>query len=219
MVPGFTPDNRDPSRWSHHPVPPEWWEAIREELPAFDPAVTPCREMGAIAETVRTWPGAVRSAHPQTSFIALGGQADLLMAVHPLESELGERSPLAAVEAVHGLVLLLGVGFARCTAFHLAEYRLPHLGRRSNRCVVRSEPDGERHWITYSAATLNDGPFARLGDDYETAFGEEVNIGRVGQSVARLFPIRSAVSFAEQWLKSAEARYQPLSAEKPVSPG
>ena len=32
--------------------------------PGFDPAVTPSRFMGALAETVRAWPGALRSYHP-----------------------------------------------------------------------------------------------------------------------------------------------------------
>src|SRR3954467_14233779 len=36
-VPTQTPDNRDPSRWSHRPVPEPWWPTIREHLPAFDP--------------------------------------------------------------------------------------------------------------------------------------------------------------------------------------
>src|SRR5262249_13877724 len=47
VVPAFTTDNRDPSRWRHRPVLEEWWPTIRAQLPAFDPAVTPCRELGS----------------------------------------------------------------------------------------------------------------------------------------------------------------------------
>src|SRR5215813_11026393 len=119
VVPSQTPENRDPSRWSEPPVPRDWWPANREHLPAYDPVVSPCRSMGLIAETVRTWPGAVRSPHPQTSFVALGARATELMARHDLDSELGEASPLATLEAAAAWVLLLGVGYDRCTAFHL----------------------------------------------------------------------------------------------------
>ncbi|GAB3810350.1 AAC(3) family N-acetyltransferase [Micromonospora zhanjiangensis] len=198
VVPAFTPENRDPSRWSHAPVPERWWPAIRAELPAFDPAVTPCREMGLIAETVRTWPGAVRSPHPQTSFVAVGARARALTARHPITCELGEDSPLAAVEAVGGQALLLGVGFDRCTAFHLAEYRQPGLRHRANRCVVMTTAG--RRWISYRAAVLDDSDFAALGADYREAAPNGVAAGPVGGAAALLVDIRDAVAFATGWL-------------------
>src|SRR5438046_5032736 len=72
VTPAQTLDNRDPSRWAHAPVPERWWPVIRENLLPFDPAVTPSTGMGAVAERIRTWPGAARSAHPLTSFAAVG---------------------------------------------------------------------------------------------------------------------------------------------------
>jgi aminoglycoside 3-N-acetyltransferase len=202
VAPAFTPENRDPSRWSHAPVPERWWPIVRDELPAFESAVTPCREMGLIAETVRTWPGAVRSAHPQTSFAAVGARAPSLTARHPITSELGEESPLAAIEAVDGQSLLLGVGFDRCTAFHLAEYRLPGLGRRTNRCVTMT-PAGRR-WITYEAAVLDDSDFGRLGADFQRASARSVGVGNVGAATARLLDVPAAVAFATSWLGSRD---------------
>jgi aminoglycoside 3-N-acetyltransferase len=203
VTPAFSPDNRDPSRWHHLPVPEEWWPAIRAELPAFDPAVTPCREMGIIAETVRTWPGAVRSPHPQTSFVAVGARAAELTARHPITSELGEESPLAALEAADGQALLLGVGYARCTAFHLAEYRQPEVDRRPNACVVAT-PDGP-HWVTYQAAVLSDAPFTRIGEEFAAAAPGNVRTGAVGAATARLLPVRSAVAYATAWLTRQRA--------------
>ncbi|MFY1689864.1 aminoglycoside N(3)-acetyltransferase [Plantactinospora sp. WMMB782] len=199
VVPAFSRDNRDPSRWSHVRVPESWWPTIRAELPAFDPAVTPCRELGLIAETVRTWPGAARSGHPQTSFAAVGARAAELTARHPITSEIGPESPLGAVESVGGETLLLGVGYDRCTAFHLAEYRLPGLGRRTNRCVVTTS-EGRREWISYQAAVLDDRDFAELGKDFELTSANAVRVGNVGAGKARLFSVSSAVSYAMSWL-------------------
>jgi aminoglycoside 3-N-acetyltransferase len=203
VVPAYSPDNRDPSRWNHvrvPRVPEEWWPTIRAELPPFEPAVTPCRQLGLLAETVRTWPGAVRSAHPQTSFAAVGAQARQLMARHPITSELGAESPLGAIDAADGQVLLLGVGYDRCTAFHLAEYRLPGLSQRPNRCVVQT-PSGRR-WVAYAAADLDDSRFAELGADFEQA-SRLVKVSDVGAATARLLPVRAAVRFAVDWLSQA----------------
>src|SRR5687768_2870661 len=73
VVPTHTPENTDPAGWSRPPVPQAWWATIREETPGFDPDRTPSRWMGRIAETVRCWPGALRSDHPQVSCAAIGG--------------------------------------------------------------------------------------------------------------------------------------------------
>ncbi|MFY1675193.1 aminoglycoside N(3)-acetyltransferase [Plantactinospora sp. WMMB334] len=208
VVPAFTWDNRDPSHWSHVRVPESWWPAIRAELPAFDPAVTPCRELGMIAETVRTWPGAARSDHPQTSFAAVGARARELTARHPITSELGPESPLGAIELAGGDTLLVGVGYEQCTAFHLAEYRLPGLGHRTNRCVVTT-PEGRRRWTSYRAALLDDRDFAELGRDFESISANAVRIGNVGAGKAVLFSVSSAVTYAMTWLP----RHRPASGQ------
>jgi aminoglycoside 3-N-acetyltransferase len=197
VVPSQTPENRDPSRWSEPAVPPQWRAVIREHLPAYDPVLSPCRSMGLIAETVRTWPGAVRSPHPQTSFAAIGARAAELMARHDLDSELGEASPLAALEAAAAAVLLLGVGYDRCTAFHLAEYRLPVRPVRDNACVVMTSTG--RRWVSYQGVRLDASDFAELGADFERCTAV-VSTGTVGDATARLLPLPDAVTFAQAWL-------------------
>lgn len=197
VVPTQTMENSDPKHWQRPPVPEAWWPVIREHMPAFDPAVWPSRGIGALAEAVRTWPGAVRSNHPHTSFAAVGAQAAELMATHELDSQLGEGSPLAALERVGARVLLLGVGFDVCTAFHLAEYRVP-TPKMEFGCAMLTERG--REWVTYSDVATNSDDFGSLGAAYEPT--ATLSRGRVGAADARLFPAAEAVAFAVDWLRT-----------------
>lgn len=186
VVPTHTPENRDPSRWETADIPSSWWPQIRAHLPAFEPAISPCPSMGVIAETVRTWPAARRSPHPQTSFSAIGHLAAQLTSRHDLESELGEQSPLGALEAAEADVLLMGVGFERCTAFHLAEYRQPAPIPRPNACVVST--DAGRRWINYTGINLDASDFARPARR-RSAAGVSEDVARA--PVRQIFPNRT----------------------------
>lgn len=196
VVPTQTMGNSDPQYWQHPPVPEAWWPVIREQMPAFDPAVTPSLGLGALAETVRTWPGAVRSNHPQASFAAVGARAAELMATHELDSHLGEASPLAALERVGGRVLLLGVGFDVCTALHLAEYRTPS-PKTLHSCAMFTARG--REWVTYTDIATNSDDFDKLGAAYEPT--ATLSRGTVGAADTRLFPAAEAIAFAVDWLR------------------
>jgi aminoglycoside 3-N-acetyltransferase len=198
VVPAQTATNRDPSTWDDPAFPEELWAVIRDNLPGFDPDLTPSHAMGRIAEQVRTWPGARRSDHPQTSFAAVGPRARFLMADHRLTSPLGEHSPLARLEELDARVLLLGVGWESSTVFHLGEYRIPGALTRMNGCAVVG-PRG-REWVEYPGIRLHDHDFGQLGKSLENETPGVVVSGTVGDAFCRLFPVRPAVHFATSWL-------------------
>lgn len=173
------------------------YRAYLDAMPAFDPARTPSQGMGAFAEYIRTRPVAVRSSHPQTSFAAVGPDATELMSVHDLECHLGERSPLGALYRAGATVVMINVDYSTCTAFHLAEYRLPSRPLRDYSCFVHQE--GVRLRLTFRAVDLDDTDFAELGRSIEPDLNQLVT-GRVGNAVVRVFPIVSAVDAAEAWM-------------------
>jgi aminoglycoside 3-N-acetyltransferase len=197
VVPTHSGDNSDPSQWRNPPVPEEWWSRIRGETPAYDPIITRPFTMGIIADTVRTWPGALRSGHPQTSFAAVGPNAEQVTACHAWDSALGEKSPLARLEELEAQILLLGVGYGKCTAFHLAEYRLK--GPLVDNSFAAMTEDGRR-WITVQERRVDGSDFDRLGRDYEATPLSRVRRGKIGDSESRLFHLGQAVKFAENWL-------------------
>jgi aminoglycoside 3-N-acetyltransferase len=202
IMPAFTGDNSDPALWGHPPVPEAWWPVIRAHMPAFEPAISATRMMGRIAETFRTWPGAVRSNHPQSSFAAWGRDAEAVIAGQSLEGSLGDESPLARVYDRDGWVLLLGVGFGNNTSFHLSENRAGTSPWGETGTAMLE--NGQRVWKVFREVEWDDETFPEIGADF--AATGAVRVGPVGAGEARLFAQRAAVDYAERWLRERAAR-------------
>jgi aminoglycoside 3-N-acetyltransferase len=198
VVPTHTPENSDPAAWSNPPVPQAWWDAIRHEAPGFLASCTPSsRWMGRLPELVRTWPGALRSVHPQVSFAALGARAAEIVAEQPLDDGLGERSPLGAIYRLGGQVLLLGCGHDVNTSLHLSETRLPDPPRHETGSSVLGA-DGVARWVTWSEVDVDSDDFDRVGADFEAAGG--VVTGPVGAATALLMNQVDVVDFGVRWM-------------------
>ncbi len=176
----------------------------------FDPAETQASEdLGVVAETFRTLPGTVRSAHA-FAFAASGPKAaEIVAGSLPLPPHIPE-SPIGRVHDLDGQVLLLGVGHDANTALHLAElmagvpYGVPkHITINESCRPVRVDYRENDHCCERFA--LADGWLRSRGLQRE---------GKVGNATSRLFRIRDAVALA-----TAELARDPLIFLHPESAG
>jgi aminoglycoside 3-N-acetyltransferase len=169
-------------------------ERYFRRLRGFDAQRSRTESMGALAEYVRADPRAHRSTHPTASFAAIGRDAAAVTASHPENSVLGEQSPLGWMYHAGATVLLLGVGYDKCTAFHLGEHSSVSRDRSYWFKVGRTwryVPDAREH---------DDFDFAELGREFEREHRQDVCAGHVGDADCRLFPVVAAADFAAKRL-------------------
>ncbi|NMO94370.1 AAC(3) family N-acetyltransferase [Paenibacillus lemnae] len=200
MVPSQTWKNLDPAAGVHWEEPQEWWPTIRQHWPAYDKHVTPAIGMGVTAEMLRRWPGAFRSDHPARSFAAVGRHAEYLTANHDLSNIFGQDSPLDKLYQLNGHILLLGVGYDKCTSLHLVETRAHYPGKSSMQESSAMLVDGQRQWVTYETLAVDDADFRDLGAAYDQL--RNVQVHRIGNAVARLLEQRDLVDWAVSWMEA-----------------
>jgi aminoglycoside 3-N-acetyltransferase len=199
VVPTHSGELSDPGKWVNPPVPETWWPVLRENMPAFDPALTPTRMMGIIPEVVRHLPDALRSAHPALSFCAVGPNAEFITSGHGLAFGFDEFSPLARLYELNARVLLLGVDHDRNTSIHLGEFRVhkdPDVTQEGAPVMV----NGERQWVTFDTLHYNSDDFNTLGVSFGATGNERV--GKVGVATARLFSQPQLVDFSVAWFRT-----------------
>jgi len=197
VMPAFSPDWSEPSYWTDPPVPEAWWPVIRDTMPAFDPAATPSRWIGAIPECFRSLPRVRRSAHPFASFAARGPNAGRIVGRHALDFCLGDKSPLARLYDLKGSILLLGVGHRRNSSLHLAEYRARYPKRREVDQGAAVTRRGERVWATYRDLDLKNDDFDTIGEAFPGA-----RRGLVASADAQLLGQHELVDFAVRWMEA-----------------
>ena len=172
----------------------------RAAMTPFEQDSTPCSPaLGRLSEQLRTTPGALRSSHPQTSFTALGARAEEVVANHPLGSHLGDDSPVGRLYEMGAKALLIGVEDWVCTAYHLAEYRVPWRAVLEHGCIVADEHGGGGRWVHFKALDLDDLHFPTM----VTAVRKTVDyrIGTLGEAETFVLPIAESVDAAVEWLR------------------
>lgn len=197
-MPAFSATITDPRFWTNPSVHESWWPTIREHTPAFDPAKTPTRMLGAVAELFRGWPGVLRSSHPHQSVAAHGPKSATITEQHSLENGMGEGSPLARLYALDARVLLLGVDHGNNSALHLAEHRARYPGKRN---VTEGAPLAAG-WTEFETLYYDEEDFPEIG----AAFGDRATCGPVGQADAQLMRQREIVDFGATWMTANRGR-------------
>jgi aminoglycoside 3-N-acetyltransferase len=200
VMPALSGDLSDPARWREPPVPQEWWGKIRESMPAFDPDITPTREVGIVPECFRKQKGVLRSSHPQDSFAARGPKAGIITKAHSLDFGFGEESPLGRLYELDASVLMLGTDFLCNSSLHLCEYRANYPGKRVIRCGSPMFKKGKREWVEYDDLEVSNADFGSIGE----AFIKQTGLARRGHvalAEALLIPQRALVDFGVQWIE------------------
>ena len=179
------------------------WEMETDDAP-FDPAAARAtRDHGILAETIRAWPGAVRSAHPDAGMSAIGERAAWLVADHPFQYGYGEGSPLAKLVEVHGKVLMLGAPLDTITLLHFSE----HAARLPDKRIThyrRLMPSG---WVDFEEFDTCDPVHASFDEDYfGTIARDYLATGRgarglVGRAESYAFDAADLHRFGVAWME------------------
>ena len=121
-----------------------------------------------------------------------------IVSEHPLAFSEGPGGPFEKLYNLDCRVLLLGVGFNRCTALHFAESLVDRRRVKTSRFPVLE--NGKRAWVDVrNVADDNGAHFPAVGQQYVTEEG--VRRGRIGDASSVLFPMRSLVQFAVRYFK------------------
>ena len=177
--------------------------------PVFDRRLSrAARECGILPETIRTWPGAIRSDNPDAGIAAIGARAQWLCAGHPLSYGYGEDTPFAKLVAIGAKVLVLGAPLDTMTLLHHAE----HLARIDGKRVIRYERNfASEHGVERvdveefdTSDPIVDGmppdAFARIA--WLALEAGDGRSGSVGKATSYLFDAAPLVRKGVEWLEA-----------------
>jgi aminoglycoside 3-N-acetyltransferase len=198
-MPGFSGDAVFPEGMARDSLTAEQITEIEAAVPGFDAERSPAAGMGVLAEMFRTWPGTRRSGHPCVSVCVNGSGAREIAARHDLAWATGRDSPFGRMRARPRMkILLIGVGWNRCTPLHTAETLAAHRRVKTRRVKVagtwQEAPD--------VADDLNR-LFPAVGAAFEETGG--VRSGQLGAAGCRICDYRGLVDFAAAWIDRANA--------------
>ena len=196
-MPGFSTDASFPPHLDREALSDQTIRQVEKDVPGYNPALSPTFGMGAIAETFRTWPGTERSDHPTVSICLNGRDAGEYTGPHSLAWATGADTPLGRLRHRPNMkMLLLGVGWNRCTALHTAETLGDHRRTKTRRFKT------DAGWIeTPDVADDLGRLFPAVGAAFE-ATGAVIK-GQVGHAACMLCDFGPLLAFATDWIDAA----------------
>lgn len=172
---------------------------------AQSPVIDPYRdrsEMGAISESLRTTPGALRSTAYRHSVSAVGAAAQTVTDTDPALSVFDLQSTFGRLLALDAKIVMLGLTYTSCTSFHFGEYLVQIPDRWVvDRAVQVRTVDGDQHAAVlrdYQPRPTHDGREYEHEHDFHRAglLLEQsglVRIGTIGNAVVRVFRMRDLI--------------------------
>lgn len=180
-------------------------EAEVARMPEFNPLTARAAlDHGILHETMRTWPGALRSAHPDAGVVAIGHRGSWFVETHPFYYGYGPGTPFARFVEARGKVLMLGAPLDTITLLHHAE----HLARIPDKRVLRYRrlmPGGV--WADFEEFDTGDpvsdklplNCFEQIAEDFLRS-GQGID-GRVGAARCVLLDAEALVKFGVAWIE------------------
>lgn len=199
-MPGFSGDALFTEDINVDDLTDEERREIEAAVPGFDAANSPTFEMGAIAEMFRTWPGTLRSDHPSMSVCLNGFEAEDYLTPHSVAWATGEETPFGKLyHRPSTKILMIGVGWNRCTALHMAE---TFAENRRTKMLRYKEAVYDGVWkeaidVADDVSRL----FPSVGSAFENA--GSVVTGSIGQAECRVVDFKACVDFASDWINRA----------------
>jgi aminoglycoside 3-N-acetyltransferase len=185
-----------------------FFEEHDEEIPVFDKRIAhAARDHGVLHETLRNWPGALRSDHPDAGVVAIGPLAGWITAEHPFQYGYGEGSPFEKIVQAQGKVLMIGAPLDTITLLHYAEHKADIPGKRVRRYRRLMASDSGPVWMDFeefdTTEPVNDALpadcFERIAMDYLAA-GLGLR-GEIGSARSFLFEAEELVDYGVRWLE------------------
>ncbi len=198
VMPAATPLCLHPSDWEDITIPEKWISKLEKYLPAFEKDITPTT-MGIIPETFRNWPGTLRSNHPISSVSAYGELAGEVIHDHQLEISEGVKTPYEKIYNFNFQILLLGVGFNRCTMLHFAESR--SVNRRLTKSKYQISTNRGNVWTEVTDMGNDNGThFPKIGALYLQ--DHPAKTGQIGNADSILVSCKKVVDFGTSYFNN-----------------
>jgi aminoglycoside 3-N-acetyltransferase len=187
---------------------PFYEDTDRVDIPVFDKHIAhAARDHGVLHETLRKWPGAIRSDHPDAGVVAIGALAEWITKDHPFQYGYGKGSPFDKALQAGTQVLMLGAPLDTVTLLHYAEHEAQIPNKRIHRYRrLMPGPNGPE-WADFEEfdtgepvnEALPENCFERIVTDY-LATGRGT-VGTVGSASSTLLDGLSLVKYGIEWIE------------------